>query len=78
MGSGYPKMLYRDGSEFRWDGRPTDSVVVQDAEEAEIALLDGWKLPADYLAPRLPQLDHDGDGRPGGSLPRRSRAQKAR
>lgn len=70
---GFPKMLYRDGSSFLWDRRSTDAVVVNDAEEQEIALSDGWALPADYLAPRLPQLDHDGDGKPGGSLPRRKR-----
>lgn len=75
MGSDFPMMLYRDGSEFAWDRRPTDTLIVNDAEEAEIAVLEGWKIAADYLAPRLPQLDHDGDGKPGGSLPKAKRKQ---
>lgn len=46
----YPKMLFRDGAEFLWDGRGTDALAVASAGEEASALADGWKLSADYLA----------------------------
>lgn len=45
----FPKMLYRDGTEFEWDGRPTDTLVVTDNAEFEAAIDDGWLIPRDYL-----------------------------
>lgn len=58
----FPAMLYKRGTALEWDGELFDYVVVNDAEEAEIALSDGWvpHKPAD-------PLDHDGDGKAGGS-----------
>jgi hypothetical protein len=58
----YPASLYKRGSTFLWDGELFDFIDVNDAEELEIALADGW-------VPHKPSdpLDHDGDGEPGGS-----------
>jgi len=68
-------MLYRKGGEFEWDGKPTDMLCVANGNEHEDALREGWRVAADYLAN---PLDHDGDGKSGGSLPRRGRPPKAR
>jgi len=38
----YPAMLYKPGSMFRWDGEDFDYVIVNDQDEADIALADGW------------------------------------
>ena len=38
----YPMLLYRDGVEFVWDGRPVDSFLVNDADEESAALSHGW------------------------------------
>ena len=70
MSGDYPLMLYRSGSDFVWDGKVTDRLVVENEDQHLAAIDGGWMITADYHAPRLPQLDHDGDGRPGGSLPR--------
>ena len=46
----YPAMLYkRDGDMIEWDGKRFDTLIVADEEELEIALSDGWQLPADVL-----------------------------
>jgi hypothetical protein len=46
----YPLALYRSGSFFEWDGRPTDSCVVNDEDEHLQASEDGWQESADYFA----------------------------
>ena len=69
----YPKALYRDGgAEMIW-GKPVQTRVVGTAEEQAEALAEGWRL-----GPVPDPLDHDGDGRKGGSLPRRGRPPKVR
>jgi hypothetical protein len=45
----YPKTLYREGTEFVWDGKPTVSLIV--ANEDEHMAADGWKTAAEYLTP---------------------------
>lgn len=50
----YPLALYREGDSrnaFKWDGRMTEMVAVDSAEEHEIALSEGWREAAEYLAP---------------------------
>lgn len=74
----YPLSLYRSGSTFDWDGRPTDSRVVNDEDEHLSASDEGWLETADYFAPpkaKPDPFDHDGDGKPGGSLPKAARKQ---
>lgn len=72
-GSEYPKALYQDGGvDLIW-GEPIRTVVVHDADEEEIMRLDGWRAH-----PIADPLDHDGDGKKGGSLPRRKIGEKAR
>ena len=44
----YPLILYKDGSQFVWDGRATDSKTVETAEEHEAALSQGWVEGKDY------------------------------
>ena len=56
-------MLYKPGTMLEWDGEFFDYVIVDDAEEAEIAVADGWS----YEKPKADPLDHDGDGKKGGS-----------
>lgn len=60
-----PCMLYKHGGDLEWDGKKFSTLIVADEEECEIALADGWLLPAD--ASRFDPLDHDGDGRKGGA-----------
>lgn len=38
----YPLMLYREGSSFVWDGRQVDSLIVNDEDEEDAALAEGW------------------------------------
>ena len=60
-----PAMLYRrDGTMLDRNGKMFDTIIVTDDEEVEIALADGWLLPADAW---VDPLDHDGDGKRGGS-----------
>ncbi|MDE2442200.1 MAG: hypothetical protein KGP14_14365 [Betaproteobacteria bacterium] len=63
----YPKMIYRDGDGFEWEGHSLESLIVADAGEEEAALADGWRVSPN-------PLDHDGDGKPGGA--RRGRPKK--
>lgn len=75
-GAAYPRMLYRPGPSLRvWDAHDVDTCIVKDEDEHLAALEAGW---GDTPEPRHP-LDHDGDGKPGGSLPkRRGRPPKVR
>lgn len=50
MSEPYPLALYRDGGQFKWDGRPTDSLIVHDLKEHDAALAEGWQEAADYLS----------------------------
>ena len=70
--SDFPRMLYRDGSAVEVWGKAVDTLIVDDGDEMERALANGWRLRPDKTHP----LDHDGDGKPGGSRPRRGKARK--
>ncbi|WDA36405.1 hypothetical protein [Sphingobium sp. YC-XJ3] len=66
----YPRMLFKDGTQYRvWNAHDVDTLIVADAEEEAQAKAEGWR---ESPAPPHP-LDHDLDGKPGGSLPRRGR-----
>lgn len=68
----YPRMLYRSGNSFSWEGHDLDTRTVADADEEAQAIAEGWRISP------LP-LDHDGDNKPGGSLPgERSTRRKGR
>lgn len=68
MGGEYPKAMYQDGGdELIWD-QPVRTVIVADENEEKALRLKGWRLH-----PIANPLDHDGDGKAGGSLPRRRR-----
>ena len=68
----FPAMLYKAyGSMLEWDGEMFDYVIVNDEEEAEIALADGWSVG------KPDPLDHDGDGKKGGSRPRKAKSEPA-
>jgi hypothetical protein len=58
-------MLYRPGSALRvWDLHDVDTLIVRDELEEREARGRGWtRTPGERH-----QLDHDGDGAPGGSL----------
>jgi hypothetical protein len=60
MSKDFPRMVFRDGSALPEHG--IDWLIVADEAEQRAALADGWRLG-------LHPLDHDGDGKPGGSLP---------
>lgn len=69
--SEYPKRLYRPGTKFKVWGLSVDALTVRDADEEAGALADGWTLrPDDEPKGKLdlPQLDHDKNGDPGGSI----------
>jgi hypothetical protein len=58
-------MLFRPGTSLRvWNAHDVDTLVVDDEQEEREALSQGWKRH-----PAPDPLDHDGDGRKGGSLP---------
>jgi len=38
----FPAMLYKRGTQLEWDGERFDTIIVNDAEELEIAKADGW------------------------------------
>lgn len=81
--SEYPKVLYRDGAQEEAHGVMVDLHFVDDEEAELAALVDGWRLTAvaeDVEEPSLPEhdpspLDHDGDGKKGGSRPRKASAE---
>lgn len=50
----FPAMVYKRGTELEWDGEKFDTLIVEDAEELEIAQADGWhigKPPAEGSTP---------------------------
>lgn len=63
-------MVYRPGNALRWEGHSVDWRIVEDADEEEAAIAEGWQLSPDAL-------DHDGDGRKGGA-PRKRRKAKVK
>lgn len=73
-GDEYPKAMYRSGGDQLIWGRPVQTIAVHSAEEQGEFVADGWRLHPAEPSP----LDHDGDGRSGGSLPRRNRPLKLR
>lgn len=42
MADEYPKMLYRAGSAFRWEGCDLDCRIVSDEADEATARADGW------------------------------------
>ena len=66
--SRFPKMMFKFGDMLPEHG--VDYLIVECEAEMVNALGDGWRegLEAPQVSSRHP-LDHDGDGRPGGSLP---------
>jgi hypothetical protein len=71
-GSEYPKAAYKDGgADLIW-GNPVQTRTLHSAEDETEALASGWRLHPIATDP----LDHDGDGRKGGSLPQRQRKPK--
>lgn len=53
----FPAMLYKRGGALEWDGEKFDTLIVEDAEELEIAQSDGWyvgKPPADGVQAQKP------------------------
>lgn len=69
----YPRSLYRQrddvGPDFEFDGVRCEMLTVESEEEEAAARKDGWRnspAEAGKLAKAEP-LDHDGDGRKGGS-----------
>lgn len=73
MAEQFPQMLYRPGKALKWSGFALDYLTVNSDEELAAAHKDGWRSPHELLNP----LDHDGDGKSGGSLPKRGRKPKA-
>lgn len=58
-------MLYRPGTALRvWDAHDVDTLTVKDRAAEDAAVGMGW-----HRRPDQHPLDHDGDGRLGGSLP---------
>jgi len=70
-GADYPKALYADGGDELIWGQPVRTAIAQDEDEEKALRSKGWRLH-----PIKHPLDHDGDGRPGGSTPRRGRPPK--
>lgn len=66
LGDEYPKAVYRDGGEELLWGMKIQTGYVRSAGEEKEALADGWRLHP--TIGRMPQLDHDGNGLPGGSV----------
>ncbi len=63
-GAEFPRMLYRSGSELTvWDSHEVDTRIVNDEGELQEALSQGWSVSPEAL-------DHDGDGKKGGSRPK--------
>lgn len=56
----YPKALYRDGTEFEWEGLSLDMLVVDDADAEAAARKDGW-ASAGEEAPKPRRKQASGD-----------------
>lgn len=56
--SEYPKMLYKPGDAFEWEGMKLGSLIVADAEAEVAAFADGW-LTADLLGNEPAPLPQD-------------------
>ncbi len=54
MSNEHPKMLYRAGSEIKWDGGVFDCLVVEDEAAEQAAKADGWMGAEDAMQP--PQI----------------------
>lgn len=68
--SEYPKMLYKPGDAFEWEGMKLDSLIVVDAEAEGVAFDEGW-LTADLLGNEPAPLPQDAV-----AAPRRGRPSK--
>lgn len=62
----HPKMLFREGSQMKWDGRLFDMLIVDNAEEEQAAKADGWLTAEDAVKPKetaveptAPEVDDD-------------------
>lgn len=64
-GAEYPKALFQDGGDDLIWGVPVRTAIAQSDDEEKALRLRGWRLH-----PIAHPLDHDGDGRKGGSRPR--------
>ena len=72
--SEFPRVLYKPGASEDAHGFQVDLHYVDDAEALEAAKAEGWALtPAEAYAD---PLDHDADGKKGGSKPRKTKAEK--
>lgn len=38
----FPKMLFKPGASYDWDGAGVDFLIVNDADEEASAIADGW------------------------------------
>ncbi len=66
----FPRMLFRSGTALRdWHGHDLDWQIVDDEAEQAAALKAGWRISPD-------PLDHDADGRPGGSIKGKPKTRK--
>lgn len=68
----YPKLMYREGTAIVWEGRSLDTLIACDHAGEVEAARSGW-LTAEQLLNGKPgrapdPLDHDANGRKGGSL----------
>jgi len=63
----FPKMLFKPGTAFEWEGMKLDSLTVADADAEAEAFADGW-LTVDMLGD---------DAEPVADAPRRGRPRKA-
>lgn len=56
----HPKMLFREGSQMKWDGRLFDMLIVDNAEEEQAAKADGWLTAEDAVKPKETALKPKG------------------
>lgn len=52
MTNEFPKILYRDGTAFEWEGQTLDLLIVADADEEKAARVNGWRDAIPTPAPR--------------------------
>ncbi|MEW9855925.1 hypothetical protein [Novosphingobium sp. M1R2S20] len=71
MYGAYPKALYQDGGDDLIWGRPVRTIIVHDEAEETDRRREGWRVH-----PIADPLDHDGDGKAGGSRPKRRRVKQ--